>query len=171
MRPLLFVAGLCSFQAFSAEILFPPQRSVREIDRHDRRLSGKGPAALINHAGASRTQMRGLHGALSAFRKINPYPSLSIYRAMQPITPVVPGFDLPVTTYAKDQPEYNPLPCYLCENGTVVTRWRLTWRERLRILIGGSLWLSILTFHQPLQPVKLDTECPIIGRTGQDREV
>lgn len=61
MRPLLFVAGLCSFQAFSAEILFPPQRSVREIDRHDRRLSGKGPAALINHAGASRTQMRGIH--------------------------------------------------------------------------------------------------------------
>ncbi len=90
---------------------------------------------------------------------------------MKAITPVVPGFDLPVTTYAKDQPEYNPLPCYRCEDGTVVTRWRLTFSERLRILIGGSLWLSILTFGQALQPVKLDTECPLMGHTGYDPEV
>lgn len=92
---------------------------------------------------------------------------------MSPITPVVPGFDLPVTTYAKDQPEYIPLPSYRCEDesGTVVTRWRLTFRERIRILLSGDLWLSVLTFNRALQPVKLTTECPIMGHTGHDPEV
>lgn len=89
---------------------------------------------------------------------------------MTPITPVVPGFNLPVSIYAKDQPEYRPLPSFKCEDGMVVTRWSLTFGERLRLLIGGSLWLSVLTFNGPLQPVKLTTVCPIMGHTGYDEE-
>ncbi len=92
---------------------------------------------------------------------------------MKPITPVVPGFDLPVTEFAKDQPEYITLPSFRTgdPDGRVVTRWRLTFRERLRILLTGDLWLSLLTFNHPLQPVKLDTECPIMGSAMLDKEM
>ncbi|MHA1345026.1 MAG: hypothetical protein ACTSO3_01365 [Candidatus Heimdallarchaeaceae archaeon] len=57
-------------------------------------------------------------------------------------------------TYAKDQPEYLPLPVYRSEEpeGDVISCWKLTWRERLKILFTGCFWFSQLTFHQPLQP-------------------
>lgn len=90
---------------------------------------------------------------------------------MQPITPVVPGFDLPVTTFAKDQPQYLALPAHRQPDGTVTTRWRLSFLERLAVLFGGSIWLQLLTFNNPLQPVKLTTTCPIMGHTGHDPEI
>lgn len=80
---------------------------------------------------------------------------------MIPITPIVPGFDLPYVVYAKDQPEYIPLPALRDDDGTILTRWKLSWKERLQVLFGGSLWLTILTHNHPLQPVKLSTECPV----------
>ena len=90
---------------------------------------------------------------------------------MKPILPVVPGFALEVTTFAKDQPEYNPLPSHRQPDGTVTTRWSLTWKERFLVAIGGSLWLQVLTFNRPLQPVKLTARCPIMGHTGHDEEI
>jgi hypothetical protein len=90
---------------------------------------------------------------------------------MTPITPVVPGFNLEITTYAKDQPEYIPLPSHRQPDGTVTTRWSLSWRERLLVAFGGSIWLQVLTFNRPLQPVKLTATCPIMGHTGEDDEL
>lgn len=56
--------------------------------------------------------------------------------------------------FAKDQPEYIPLPANF--NGVEVeTKWRLTWRERLSVLFRGSIYLSLLTFGKPLQPIRL----------------
>jgi len=78
-----------------------------------------------------------------------------------PAYPVFPGYEAPVTVFAADQPEYIPLPAYRTEDGMVITRWRLTWRERLQVLLTGNLWLSVLTFNRPLQPVKMDTVAPI----------
>jgi hypothetical protein len=83
---------------------------------------------------------------------------------VKPVTPVKPGLDLPVVTFAEDQPEYLPLPAYRRPDGTVVIRFRLSWSERLRILFTGNLWLSVLTFNGPLQPVMLDTQCPIVDQ-------
>lgn len=90
---------------------------------------------------------------------------------MSPITPVVPGFDLEVTEYAKNQPEYNTLPSHRQPDGTVTTRWKLTFSERLKILLTGDLWLQLLTFNHPLQPVKLSVECPIFGHAMGDKEL
>lgn len=84
------------------------------------------------------------------------------------IVPVCPGVELPVMIYAKDQPQYNQLPCFRDDDGTVVTRWKLTWRERLRILFYGNLWLTVLTFNKPLQPVKLETKNPITSSSIDD---
>jgi hypothetical protein len=80
---------------------------------------------------------------------------------MRPVSPIVPGHDLPVTEYAKGQDEYLTLPAFRQEDGTVLTRWRLTWKERLHIFLRGDLYLFTLTFNRPLQPVSLQVERPI----------
>ena len=80
---------------------------------------------------------------------------------MVPMLPVIPCMDLEVTTYAKDQPEYIPLPCYREEDGTITIRWKLSWKERWRIFWNGCLWQQVLTFNQPLQPIKLTHYCPL----------
>lgn len=56
---------------------------------------------------------------------------------------------------AKDQPEYTPLPSVRTPDGRVITRWSPTVAERSAILRGEDLFLTILTFHTPLQPVLL----------------
>jgi hypothetical protein len=56
------------------------------------------------------------------------------------------------TVYAKDQPEYLPLPAYRDECGNVTSCWQMTWKERLRILFFGKVYFSVMTFGQPLQP-------------------
>jgi len=82
---------------------------------------------------------------------------------VKPITPIVPGHDLPVVEFAKDQPEYFTLPAHRTLDGVVVTRWQLSWRERLRVLLRGNLWLHVHTFNQPLQPVLLEVVPPEVG--------
>ncbi len=62
--------------------------------------------------------------------------------------------------YAKDQPEYNPLPAERWKDGTVVSKWKFSWKERLNILFNGSIYLSILTFNNALQPVRLSIDRP-----------
>ncbi len=81
---------------------------------------------------------------------------------MTPVEPVIRETDsrLISLTFAKNQPEYMPLPAVVSGYGRVTTRWRLTWRERLRLLLRGDLWLQVLTFNHPLQPIKLLTEEP-----------
>lgn len=64
------------------------------------------------------------------------------------------------TIYAEDQPEYLPLPAYV-SNGCTVSLWGLTWRERLKILVTGRLWLSQLNFDEPLQPQRPEVDNPI----------
>ena len=58
-------------------------------------------------------------------------------------------------TYAKDQPEYLPLPVFKANTpqGECVSCWKLSFIERLRILFTGKLWVSMLTFNKPLTPV------------------
>ncbi|WP_028664436.1 hypothetical protein [Runella zeae] len=56
--------------------------------------------------------------------------------------------------YAENQPEYTPLPVFAKDNqeGEVVSCWKLSILERIRLLITGKLWVSLYTFHQPLTP-------------------
>src|SRR3546814_13185248 len=74
--------------------------------------------------------------------------------------------------YAKDQPEYRPLPAYQDPadvHGRIVCCWRLTWRERLMLLLTGRVWHEVLTFHQPLQPQLLQIDrpgLPVVGDGG-----
>lgn len=54
--------------------------------------------------------------------------------------------------YAKNQPEYLPLPVYRAADGMVISCWNLSLIERVKLLFTGRLWWSVLTFNQPLQP-------------------
>lgn len=61
------------------------------------------------------------------------------------------------TVYAENQPEYLPLPAHRATDGCVTSCWALSWRERWRVLVTGRVFVAILTFNQPLQPVRVAT--------------
>ncbi len=65
-------------------------------------------------------------------------------------------------TLAKDQPEYLPLPAHRAPDGLVVSCWRLGWRERLKLLLTGRLWLLQHTFGDPLQPQSPTADYPFV---------
>lgn len=84
---------------------------------------------------------------------------------MTPASPVVPGakFPLEETVYAKNQPPYIPLPVHRLEDGTVLSRWHMTFTERMRAFFTGDVYLWVSTFNQPLQPIKLQINKPVVG--------
>ena len=55
-------------------------------------------------------------------------------------------------TFAENQPEYLPLPVFKDENGVVISCWKLSFNERIRVLFYGRLWQSMLSFNKPLTP-------------------
>lgn len=55
--------------------------------------------------------------------------------------------------YAKDQKEYMPLPALKFEDGTVNTCWKMSWKELLKIVRTRKVWVSVMTFNKPLQPL------------------
>jgi hypothetical protein len=67
-------------------------------------------------------------------------------------------------TFAKDQPEYLPLPAHLTGAGEVITCWELTWLERIKLLFSGKIWLRVLTFGKPLQPQLPEIENPFVAQ-------
>lgn len=66
------------------------------------------------------------------------------------------------TVFAKDQPQYRPLPAHRFQDaeGRIACCWSLSWRERLRVLVTGRIWHQVLTFDQPMQPQLLTVAKP-----------
>ena len=60
-----------------------------------------------------------------------------------------------VVTYAKDQPQYQPLPVVRLHGaeGRLISRWTLTDAERAKIAAGEDIYIEMLTFGGPLQPI------------------
>lgn len=56
--------------------------------------------------------------------------------------------------YAENQPEYLPLPAFKnnSDQGEVISCWKLTFYERLKIFLTGKLYVELLTFNKPLTP-------------------
>ena len=76
---------------------------------------------------------------------------------MKPIS-----FPEQTVVFAKNQKEYLPLPCYADneQGGRVFHCWRLNWKERFKLLFTGLLWINVLHFNQPLQPILPMADCP-----------
>lgn len=79
---------------------------------------------------------------------------------MKPASPVIPGVDLEEVVYANDQPQYQPLPCFKCLDGKILTRWTLSEEEKRLVLEQGYIYLAVSTFNEPLQPVYLSARPP-----------
>jgi len=64
-------------------------------------------------------------------------------------------------TIAEDQLEYSPLVAAVYAHAAygnapfLLTRWTFTDEERAAIAAGEDLYLGVLTFGQPLQPLSL----------------
>ena len=71
-------------------------------------------------------------------------------------------FDGANVVFGANQPEYTPLPAQVLpgDYGQTITCWELTQEEMEQVKKTGKIWLSVLTFGQPLQPVLLTDEKP-----------
>lgn len=69
--------------------------------------------------------------------------------------------------YAENQQGYLPLPAHKTTAGLVISCWKLTPGERLRMLFSGKLWLGTLTFGQRLQPQMPQIRSPFGPMEGQ----
>lgn len=54
---------------------------------------------------------------------------------------------------AENQPEYETLPAHVAGNGEVTCCFELDENELKQVAETGKIWLSFLTFNQPLQPI------------------
>ena len=76
--------------------------------------------------------------------------------------PELVDFDEVTMVIAKDQQEYRPMPANgpHGKEGQITCCWRLSWRDRLKVLWTGQLWHQVWTFYQPLQPQLLLVDKP-----------
>lgn len=56
--------------------------------------------------------------------------------------------------FARNQPEYQPLPALKLDTpeGYVISCWKLSFLDRVKIIFTGRLWLSLMSFNKPLTP-------------------
>jgi hypothetical protein len=92
---------------------------------------------------------------------------------MKPVSPVAldseDRWGVSEMTFAKNQPQYIPLPALKFQDGLVVTRWNPSFLERLEILFGGSVYLGLLTYNHPLQPIRMSTDVEeVVGLMAED---
>ena len=71
-------------------------------------------------------------------------------------------FDGVNVVFGAEQPEYTQLPAERRpgNSGEIVTCWELNQNEKKIIQETGKIWLSVLTFGLPLQPVFISVEKP-----------
>ena len=71
-------------------------------------------------------------------------------------------FDGVNVVFGANQPEYIPLPAERRpgRSGEVVTCWELSPEELKRVQETGKIYLGLLTFGQPLQPVIMSVDKP-----------
>ena len=77
---------------------------------------------------------------------------------------VAPRTGAPEITIAEEQAEYQPITVapYRFTDGSsgLLSRWRLSDDERAAIAAGEDLYLFLLTFGTPMQPVQLTVGPP-----------
>ena len=75
--------------------------------------------------------------------------------------PVVEGLEKYEIVYAKNQPEYIPLPTLAGALGSsAVSRWTPTDEQRKAIADGADIYLENFHFGQPLSPVRMSVARP-----------
>ena len=65
------------------------------------------------------------------------------------------GFTGCNATYAENQPEYLNLPVHKAEDGLITTCWELSFIDKVKVVLTDKIFLQVLTFNKPLQPLKM----------------
>ena len=70
---------------------------------------------------------------------------------------VVPGLERFEIKMGALQPEYNPLRCIPgnTAHGERLSRWTLTPEQRQAIANGADIFIELLTFNQPMNPIRI----------------
>lgn len=57
------------------------------------------------------------------------------------------------------QNQYITLPALKINGaeGHLITKWKLTIPQRLKVLITGTIWMNSMTYNKPFTPMKLST--------------
>ena len=76
------------------------------------------------------------------------------------MTPI--EFPQQTIVWAKNQPPYLPLPAYTDDKQTI-SCWKLTWIERIKVLIYGLVWLRQMNFGEQLQPQAPSIDTPFLS--------
>lgn len=62
------------------------------------------------------------------------------------------------TVYGKGHENlYEASPALIFEDGEVVTCWKLSFKDILRLIFTRKLWLCVATFNNPLHPLFMST--------------
>ena len=72
--------------------------------------------------------------------------------------------------YGADQKEYNPLPVFKTNDGQIVTCWLLSEDEIKQITETRELYISVMTFGHPLQPLFVTTNRDHVIGKGNTNE-
>ncbi len=72
---------------------------------------------------------------------------------MRPVAPSVEGGRI---VFGANQVEYEPLPAAITREGVVVTDWEPSAEDLATLMEGGRVRISILTFGDKLQPLKVE---------------
>lgn len=71
---------------------------------------------------------------------------------------------------AMGQDEYEPLQAYRAPDGQTICAFRLSPVELTEIAKTKTIWISVLTFNNPFQPIGLSTQCPFErGTEGKEK--
>ena len=68
--------------------------------------------------------------------------------------------------FAENQDPYLPLPAFKCDTpqGEVISCWKMSIWERVKVLFTGRVWLWQLTFNRKLQPQIATVEYPFMSK-------
>lgn len=80
---------------------------------------------------------------------------------MRPVSPNVGWYEVRIGT---DQLEYKELVGAVIpfDDGStgILMRWRLTEEEKARVMAGDDLYVTLLTFGRPMQPIDISIGRP-----------
>ena len=72
---------------------------------------------------------------------------------------------------AENQEEYMSLPALKFESGEIISCWKLSVAERLKVLLTGKIWHSSLSFNKSITPVFMTTNRKSVYYTHNDDKI
>ena len=75
--------------------------------------------------------------------------------------------------FAENQPEYMALPALKLDTkgGEVISCWEMSFKERLKVLFTGKVWMSLMMSGKPLTPSFLSVNRKEVYSIPSDKKI